>query len=700
MSVMKRLLWSAAYAAITGLVNSALWAAEPAAGEKAVDGQSLADALLEVDGNENAWFRSAGLLAFSLELGIPEAKFREAHPGAQLDKLPAAVLASLRRHIDGIDAWSGCFGDERETHIVENDLFGGGSSKNAKKKTCEQAASVIVASLIPARLLADSGDDEAKNRELFAKSATAWQNRLRGKPADERMETWFKEADDGQRRLFLALAIQMSHSPAYPLLEAAFVERAKSADAFLYLELSAYFRRRRAKGKKLYGQLEPVLRKQPFKDGPPDEQEFFFEMWKLLTDYDTLDAAIADWQAGRLELSNLAELVERSIDQPWAYHSMGVEPVSVFRPTVEQNLKTLVASAVREQDLNRRVVLLGLASKSAHLLKVVTARSDDIEKRPAPRSDAAEWRQPVQQLRELFKDDRLGFHETWLTTPGEMAAGIVWELWQPEEQQYDAKDETWLRDWRRDALLLVRTARSLKIPAAEHFLTQPDGVQLEAYPEQQAAAIAAKFRDGNAAAWRKQLAALPWNEQLMLLAEMKRDPKLAFRMWPRLVEFIDWTGATKDEPASFVDVWRDKLAGKKLEEATWQALQDWIVAEARAGRYWMIAGETSPVRPGISLYILPTPPEARKEYAAPELRTHIQSDGISIYSRIERFRIAAHGLEEIVAKEDERPTTLPHPIRAIMEQNAKREGDQDLCNDGFTLRMVVVPPRRQESVAR
>jgi len=92
--------------------------------------------------------------------------------------------------------------------------------------------------------------------------------------------------------------IQTAHAPAYRLLEADFAERAKTADVFMYLELSAYFRHRRAAGRKLVQQIVPVLRKQPFDNGAPGEQQFFFDMWTLLTDYDTLHAAIADWQAG------------------------------------------------------------------------------------------------------------------------------------------------------------------------------------------------------------------------------------------------------------------------------------------------------------------------------------------------------------------------------------------------------------------
>jgi hypothetical protein len=127
-------LCCAAWMAVTVLGHSVGGAVEPAADEKAGDSVALADSLLEVGGDRNGWFRSAGLLAFSLEMGIPEAQFREAHPGAQFDNLPAAVLDALRQHIDGASAWCGCFGDERETRILENDLFGGGSSKNAKSR--------------------------------------------------------------------------------------------------------------------------------------------------------------------------------------------------------------------------------------------------------------------------------------------------------------------------------------------------------------------------------------------------------------------------------------------------------------------------------------------------------------------------------------------------------------------------------------
>lgn len=671
------------------------YAAPAGPADKPIDGKALADALIEVSGNEDTWFRTAGLLAFSLEMGIPEERFRETHPGAPFDKLPAPVLAALRQHVAGINAWSGCFGDKRQTQIVENDLFGGGSSKDAKKRTCEQIASLIVANLLPAKSLAGLGEDDVKNYKSIAKAAAEWEERLRGKPGDERMKAWFDDANEVQHRLFLALAIQTTHTPAYRLLEADFVKRAKAADVYLYLELSAYFRHRRAAGQKLYEQIVPVLQKQPFQNGPPDEQQFFFDMWKLLTDYDTLEAAIADWQGGRLKLEELAELLNGSIDQPWAYHSMGLEPVSVFRPTMEQNLKALVARAAREQDLTKRMALLELSLNATRLLNTVIGRSDTVERRPAPRSDADEWRPMVQQLRELFKDEQVIFEGESLTTPGERAAGIVWELWKPEEQHYDAKTETYSRDWRTDTLhSLARTARSLKIPAAEYFLTQPDGVQLDTYPEQKAAAVAAKFVDGDAAAWRKQLSSLPWNERLMLMAEAKRDKKLAFRMWQRLVEFVDWTGETPNKPDSFADVWRDKLAGQKLSAATWQALQDWIVAEARVRRYWTLVGETSPVRPGISLFVLSTSLPVRGDSAVPELRTGIRSDGIMLLPERERFRITADKLEAIVKERDKEFPTRPTPIAAIVEQYTKQEAGEELCDEGFALWLVVLPPKQ------
>jgi hypothetical protein len=617
----------AGYLLVMLLVTSLSCADEPAPKNEAIDSKALADALVKVSGDESAWFRSAGLFAISREMGVPEAKFRQAQPGNEIDRLPPAVLTALHNPFDDITTWTGCFGDQRETQIAENDLFGGGSSEKAKNKTCADAAMIIVLNLVPAKLFDKPGKDAAENRARLTKAATQWSERVRGKSASERMQAWLAEADTQQRLIFLAVTIQMAHEQAYPLLEANFLARAKTPDNFLYLELGAYFRHRRAAAKKFYEQIEPVLRKHPVQDGRAEDQAGFLDMWKLLTNYDKLDAAITAWQAGQIDLRYLNYLLQVSIDQPWAYHSMGIESTSVFRPTMEQNLRALVAAAAKEPNLPRRIELLQLGKEAAKLLTTIIHRTHKLEQGPPPRSNAPQWQAMVDQLREMFKDARLWFDGISLARPRELAADIVWEIWEPADEEYDAKNDRYLRDWRKETFDSWRqAAHTLKIPAAEYLLSHPEGVKPVDYPEDRGAALVAKFAEGDAVAWRKLLASLPWEERLMLLKEETYDKKLPIHIWPRLIQFVDWTGADKSKPDSFGKLWQEKLAGKTLDQQSWQAINEWLVSEARAQRYWSIVGESSPARPGISLYVLSSPAWLLNEDKVPLLLTSLTSE--------------------------------------------------------------------------
>ncbi len=90
------------------------------------------------------------------------------------------------------------------------------------------------------------------------------------------------------------------------------------------------------------------------------------KLWPLLVKNDNLDGDIKDWLAGRIDFGTLSEIVERSVDQPWAYHSMPVEAVAVGRPIVEANLRSLVATAAREQPLEKRLPLIAIAEEATH----------------------------------------------------------------------------------------------------------------------------------------------------------------------------------------------------------------------------------------------------------------------------------------------------------------------------------------------
>lgn len=660
------------------------------------NGDELADALLTIQGDEQTWFRSAGLFAYCLELGISEDQFRQTHPGARLDEFPAIVLATLRLHAGGISSWIDCLKDERATGISENDLFGGGSSENAKKRTCGDAAAVIVDCLLPASAANDPADNALKGRERLATAASKWEESVRDMAPAERMTRWFEAADTNQRRMFLAIAIQTHHAPAYPLLDADFLKRAKTVDDFYYLELSAYVRHRRASAKQLVEQVVAELRKNDSKEIDSDEREFFFSMWKLLSDYDTMELAVEDWIAGRMPLNQLGELLERSVDQPWAYHSMAIEPISVSRPTMERNLKTLIAAAAREQDVVRRITLLSLGSSAAMILTEINSRVTPVELSPPPQSDSSEWQPAVSQLRELFRDKRQGFDGDTLESPAERAADIVWELWGPNGRTYDGKVAASFSDWRPLAAnRFDGSCRSLIVAAATDFLDRPAIVQPQPYPEQQATELAKDFAEGDAAAWRKKLERLSWDQRLLLQAKASNDSKFAHSMWPRLIEFVDWNAASQGEPASFATLWRENLADRKLDASTWRSLQDWLVSEAKEDRYWTIVGESYPIRPGITLNILLSSKRSDQQNPQPILENCLESGGLSPSARRESFQIGADGLDEIEIEDDRSGrATLPRPIEAIKAQSAKTFDDDWPCDHGYSFAMIVVPPTK------
>lgn len=655
----------------------------------------LADALVTVKGDTNKWFGGPVLLALASELGITEERFRQTHPGAELEKLPAVVLATLRHGSAGIPTWIDCLDDQRATGVIENDLFNGGSSKDAKPITCGDAAGAVIALLVPSGKLHQLDGKGTEDRSLVKKAASEWHERLLGMAPEQRMKAWYEAADESERRLLLALAIQTSHAPAYPTLEASFLERAKKPDDFLYLELSAYFRHRRAAGKKLYEQVLATMPKPQPGQGRADDRELFAAMWKLLTDYDTLEPAINDWLTGKLPLGQLSELLTRSTDAPWAYHSMGIEPASVFRPTQEQNLRALVAAASREQDADKREALLSLGSEAASNLVSIIDHINPNDRLPPPRSDAEEWQPVVAQLRALFRDNRQVLVGDSITSPAEQAAEIVWDLWGPKEQTYDATTETYLRDWRREAFFRFDggSCRSLLVPAAEEFISRPSGVKSLPYPEQEASALAREFADGDALAWRKKLEPMRWDRQLLLQSQAKKDSNFANHIWSRLVEFVDWTGASPGEPKSFEIVWRDKIAGRKLDESTWRALQSWLISEANDQRYWTIVAESHPVRPGITVNVHPTKMLGDTKNSHPVLLNYIRSGGLSLGKK-ESFQIVSNKLHEFVLDDEKDNQDRLRPLAAITERLKGKADDQLFSDRGFVLRMIVLPPRK------
>jgi hypothetical protein len=648
---------------------------------------SLADALIAVDRDENTWGHRC-LFAFGLEIGIPERTLMEAWPGARLESLPPKVLETLRQGPAGISAWMSCLKDQRPTGIAENDLITGGSSTAAKKLTCRDAALLALRSVVPLKSLPAALDKEAIVARV-SKIAPDWEKECRSLSPAERMRKWFDGSDDNMRRMFLALAIQMRYAPAYPLLEAGFLSRAKQPEPFLMLEVSAYVRHRRKAAAAFESQVAAAIRQKPLNN----DMQFLLKQWQMLVKNADLEGDIQDWLAGKIDLRTLGELVERSVDQPWANHSVPIEAVAVGRPIAEANLRSLLAAADRERPLEKRFPLLLLAQEETHILKHVITRTDSLARRPLSRSDAAEWKDMIVHLRALVDDRRITLGRRSATTPGETAAQVVWLLWGPNTDHMATLFHGAPPDWRGDEIdPAFGSTRSLLVEAAQEFLAHPAGIRPQALPTAEAARLAKQFDSGKAVDWRKRLDALRWDQRLLVQVEAKHDNEFAVRLWPRLVEFVDYQIAAPAKSASFDALWRDKLADHNLDATTWAVLGDWVVAEARADRWWMLIGESSPCRPGVSLYAF----QARRKRPAnsPFPTFEAEIDGrISFFTRPDRGRITPTGLEPLPAKKDDFVdySKYPTPVEALALQSKRTAKDHELNTRGFTFHMMALP---------
>lgn len=629
------------------------------ASEPATD---LADVLASLQCEELVWVHCS-MLGSAVQFGIPTEAVQHATLGFEYESLPRNVFDTLKQGSLGIEAWVGCLHDQRETRIVRRPFFG-----ESSPITVAQAALAVLAVLVPLESAdEDEIQDEAEATERLIRRARQWQQEAELLQPNERMTAWFKQANDLQRRRLLVMAIIAKHGPAYPLLEADFLARADNPDDFLLLDVSAYIRHRRTAAEEFRSRIARKLR--PKVD---EQKRFFLEVWQLLTRYDTIAPAIDDWVAGRIEFDKLVDLVERSVDMAWAYHSMPIEPVFVHRPIMEANLRDLIGAAHSHSQLEIRWPLLNLAESAASVLSDIILHTSELERTAAPDYQGAEWAKSIEQLRALMADRRSIPIGSQLHSPCTLAARIVLEFWGPSGGRLDPNAGEVESDWReRESGLYDRSCDSLLLEAAAEALSRPEPTDPLPFPEQRAVELAGHFVEGDAAAFRRRLELLSWQDRLLVHAHAKRNRGFAERMWPLLLQFVDYRGGSSELklPDSFVTLWTEQLAGEELAIDTWKAMQNWMASEEREGRAWHVVGQSFPCRPGITLHVFAAEPYPQATKPEPEV-PHTLEVRLFLGTRIgeARYQVVPDGVELVEADDDEQAeNALPPPVELLGE---------------------------------
>ena len=547
----------------------------------------------------------------------------------------------------------------------------------------------ILQSIVPQNAVPAPGDQDQIVADL-SKSASAWEQEIRGLRASDRMRKWLERSQVAEQHwLFLPLVIQARYAAAYPIFEANFLRRAAEPDASLALVLS-YIRHRRKAAANFESQLNAIVRQHRL----TEDAQFFLRVCHLLVRNESLDGDIQDWLAGRIDLETLYELSARSVDLPLIIPDAD-------RSIAEANLQSAVAAADREHAIEKRLALVLLAEGAANILvNELIPRCSTLANQPIGGSHAPEWKEMVAQLRSLLADRRITTEEIsvatqaggvarWsLTTPAEGAAKVVSKLWGPDSAYNAQLSRGGPRDWRTFAIDERGSTRSLVVDSAKDFLNHPEEPRAAEYPIGDAVRLARQFTTGAAVDWRKQLAALRWDERLLVQAQLQHDGQLAVRFWPRLVELVDYQFAEPAKSATFETLWRDKLAGHNLDGPTWAGLRDWVAAEAAAGRWWLVIGESFPCRPGVSLFVFPSPHQGPTPSGAPELVAELDG-GYSMSARLERDKITSAGLKYLPP--DGPDLGYPTPPEALARQAKLTAKGNRVNTRGFHFQMVAMP---------
>jgi hypothetical protein len=193
---------------------------------------------------------------------------------------------------------------------------------------------------------------------------------------------------------------------------------------------------------------------------------------------------------GKLTLDDLSEWIIRGLDQPWAYHSVGIEPASVHLPHVGRCLVALLEGAASAQDLWKRLDLLQLAESLCDTRNDISrhARKDELSPLPVPKESSQSG--IVKAFRTLLADEREGFENERLISAAGLAAQCVWSRWGTNTRHLDTVFHDVPPDWRGRAEDFPHDLPSLAAEAAVALLNDSQLMQPEAFPEKEARDLA------------------------------------------------------------------------------------------------------------------------------------------------------------------------------------------------------------------
>lgn len=337
---------------------------------------------------------------------------------------------------------------------------------------------------------------------------------------------------------------------------------------------------------------------------------------------------------GKLTLDDLSEWIVRGLDQPWAYHSLGIEPASVHLPHVERCLAALFEGAAGTQDVWKRLDLLQMAEGLCDTRNDICRHARKDELRPLPAPTDASQSSLVKVLRTLLADQREGYENGQLLSVAGITGQCVWSRWGTNTRHLDTVFHDVPADWRGRAEDFPRELPSLAAEAALDMLDDTHLMQPEAFPEREARSLAESLLHGSITDWPQRLQALTWRQKLLFCEQAGRDEVTAKSVWPRMLRWHQLKD-TERLPASFQQIWKEQCEAQMLGKSSFDALREWMMAEAAQSHRWAMVVDGSPCSPGLTLHLC-----AMRETTlntAPKLRCALDGTDLFMMREVWRF---------------------------------------------------------------
>lgn len=628
--------------------------------------EAAGNAMVTLEGTASTWTRQCER-AFALYMGVPEERLKEWVPGFDWPALPPEMAPIMSGDPAKLEELIPLFKDSRPTRINGENMLG-----DADKGTFLTVADLVnhlVIWLVP---MGSQGEiqDETLAEAAVEKQIRAWAKKAAGLKSEDRLAAWYAAAEASQRRMVLAFFIATDHANAWPLVEDDLLKRAKTEAEpdYVILEAAAYVRHRKHEAaafvKKLSDTLKPgVLAKEygPFfaaKDGR-------FMLVEPLTPAERVQQFVE----GSLTDEELSEWIIRGIDQPWAYHSMGIEPSSVHLKHVDRCLEAALVGAAKTSDLGKRLALLeiceGLSENRNDIAR--HSRKDELRAIPGPR-DASQTAM-VAALRALLTDSRERFTRRQLSNPAHHAALCVWNRWGTNTRHLDSVFHGVAADWRGRANGFPHDLTAITTEAAVSLLDATEAMQPESFPEARAQELAKDLMSTNENDWRVRLKTLNWEEKLMLCEQASRDDRLARHVWPRMQRLQNLQAAT-DTPETFQKLWKDKCESKLLDPDCFTALKSWVAMEAESRRHWAVVAESSAGGDGLTLHVCQAL-EPKKESS---LKLRISLEGTEVYTLIEELKFDGKSWQPVQQPYSAHDPSISHVLGKLGSFIPTRDG--------------------------